>query len=96
MAREASVRVSRGQTGQSVSVSNVSAATSSAIGADECLVYVNVECFVMAGSSPTVTTTTGTPLAANSMIRLTGIQPGDKLAFITASGTGTAYIRPGA
>jgi hypothetical protein len=85
-----------GEGQQSVSVSGTSAATSNAIGADECVVYANVECFVLAGSNPTATVAAGTPLSAGQTIRLRGIQPGDKLAFITASGTGTAYVRPGA
>lgn len=98
MTREASILVAHG-TGegqQSVSVTTTSAATSSAIGATECLVYSNVECFVLAGSSPTATVAAGTPIAANAMVRLTGLQPGEKLAFIAASGSGTAYVRPGA
>jgi len=98
MAREASVRVARvsGEGQQSVSVTTSSAATSNAITSDECLVYANVECFVVAGSNPTATVAAGTPIAANAMIRLTGLQAGDKLAFIAASGSGTAYVRPGA
>lgn len=98
MAREASVRVSRGEAAstQAVSVTTSSAATSNAINSDECLVYSNVECFVVAGTSPTAATTTGVPIAANAMIRLVGLQPGDKLAFIAASGSGTAYVRAGA
>jgi hypothetical protein len=81
---------------QSVSVSGVSAQTTNAIGAAECLVYANVECFVLAGSNPTATVAAGTPIASGQTIRLRGLVAGDKLAFITASGTGTAYVRPGA
>lgn len=95
---EISMRVARsaneGQ--QSVSVSTTSAATTNAIGSDTALVYTTVECFALAGSAPTATVAAGTPLAANAMYRITGIMPGDKLAFITASGTGTVYVRPGA
>lgn len=92
------IRVARtGVTGgQSVSISTSSAATSAEIGSPDCYVYTNVECFVLADANPTATVAAGTPLAANSMVRLTGLQAGDKLAFITASGTGTAYVRPGA
>jgi hypothetical protein len=81
---------------QSVSVSTSSAVTTNAIGAVECLVYANVECFVLAGSNPTATVAAGTPIGSGQMVRLRGLRAGDKLAFITASGTGTAYIRPGA
>ena len=59
-----------GEGQQSVSVSGTSAATSNAIGADECVVYANVECFVLAGSNPTATVAAGTPLSAGQTIRL--------------------------
>lgn len=98
MEREASIKVARG-TGegqQSVSVTTSSAATSNAIGAGECYVYSTVECFALAGAAPTATVAAGTPIAANAMIRLTGLQAGDKIAFIAASGSGTVYVRPGA
>lgn len=81
---------------QSVSVTTASAATSNAIGSDKCLVYSNVECFALAGANPTATVAAGTPIGAGQMIRLKGIRPGDKLAFIAATGSGTVYIRPGA
>jgi hypothetical protein len=81
---------------QSVSVTTSSAATTDPINATECLVYANVECFVLAGGTPTATVAAGTPLASGQMIRLRGLQPGDKLAFIAATGSGTAYVRPGA
>lgn len=92
------IRIARGTSEgqQSVSVSTSSAATSNVIGASDCYVYTNVECFALAGGTPTATVAAGTPLAANSMTRFTGLQAGDKIAFITASGTGTAYVRPGA
>ncbi len=81
---------------QSVSVTTTSAQTTNAIGSAECLVYSSVECFVLAGSNPTATVAAGTPIGAGQMIRLRGIQATDKLAFIAASGSGTAYVRPGA
>lgn len=80
--------------GQSVSVSTTTAATSAAVGAPECLVYSTVECFALAGADATVAQ--GTPIPANSLIRLHGLKATDTLSFITASGTGTAYVRPGA
>lgn len=81
---------------QSVSITTASAATTDAIGSAECLVYSNVECFVLAGSNPTATVAAGTPIASGQSIRLRGLVAGDKLAFIAATGTGTAYVRPGA
>jgi len=96
--RTDAITVSRGaaEGQQSVSASNTSAQTTNAIGAAECLVYSDVECFALAGSNPTATVALGTPIAANLMIRLRGLRAGDKLAFITATGTGTVYVRPGA
>lgn len=83
--------------GQSVSVSNSSAATSAAIGSDECVVYSTVECFAIAGpGTPTATVAQGTPIPANRPVRLEGLQSGDAIAFIAATGSGTAYVRPGA
>lgn len=81
---------------QSVSVTTSSAATSNAIGADQCVVYSTVECFALAGDSPTATVAAGTPIPANVLVRLYNINTGEKLAFIAASGSGTAYVRPGA
>lgn len=82
--------------GQSVSVSTTSAATSAAVGAQECVIYSTVECFALAGASPTATVAQGTPIPANQLIRLDGIVATDAIAFIAAEGTGTVYVRPGA
>lgn len=81
---------------QSVSVTTSSAATANAIGADSCLVYSTVECFALAAASPTATVAAGTPIPANTLVRLFGMQSGERLAFIASSGSGTAYVRPGA
>lgn len=93
-----SMRVARsGNEGQqSVSVSTSSAATTNQVGAKECLVYSTVECFAVAGTSPTATVANGTPIPANALVRLSGFDNLDKIAFISASGTGTAYVRPAA
>lgn len=80
---------------QSVSVSTTSAATTNAIKSNDCLVYSTVECFALAAASPTATVAAGTPIPANQLIRLTNLG-GNKIAFIAAEGTGTAYVRPGA
>lgn len=93
-----SVRIARsGSEGQqSVSVSTTSAATTNAIGSDTAVVYSTVECFALAATTPTATVANGTPIPANQLIRITGLASTDKIALISASGTGTAYIRPGA
>lgn len=94
--RTDAVVVSRG-TGegqQSVSASTSSAATTNVIGSDTALIYSTAAVFVVAGASPTATVANGTPIPADGYIRLVGIQPTDRLAFITASGTGTVYVLP--
>jgi len=83
-----------GEGNQQVSASGTSAATTNAINAEDPLVYSTVEVFAVAGASPTATVAAGTPIPANTLIRLSGVQPGDRLAFITASGTGTVYVCP--
>lgn len=95
MTREDAVLVCRGagEGQQSVSVSGTSAATASPIGSDDPLIYSTVECFAVAGTNPTATVAIGTPIPANQLVRLAGVQPGDNLAFITTGGTGTVYIR---
>ena len=85
-----------GEGQQSVSITTSSAATSNAVGSDNAVVYSTVECFALAGGTPTATVAAGTPIPANTLLRLFNLQPGDKIAFIAASGSGTAYVRPGA
>lgn len=80
---------------QSVSVTTTSA-QSAVVGVPECLVYSTVECFALAGPNPTATVAAGTPIPANTLIRLRGLVAGDEIAFIAATGSGVAYIRPGA
>lgn len=91
------VRVARGagEGQQSVALTTSSAATSTAIGTDSVLVYSTVECFALAATTPTATVANGTPIPALQHIRLSGLDLTDKLAFITATGTGTIYVRPG-
>ena len=98
MEREGLIAVARGtaEGQQSVSVTTDSAATANVIGSDQCLVYSTVECFALSGANPTATVAAGTPIPANTLIRLGGLAAGDKLAFIAATGSGTAYVRPGA
>ena len=79
---------------QNVSVSTSSAATTNQIGANQAVIYSTVECYAMAGSSPTATVNAGTPIPANTLVRMRGFDRLDKIAFITASGTGTVQVRP--
>ena len=82
--------------GQSVSVSTSSAASSNAIEATEAYVYSTVECFIVKGATPTATVAAGLPVPANVPMRVAGLKPTDKIAAIASTGSGTLYIRPGA
>lgn len=97
MTTAASIRIAKtaneGQ--QSVSVSTTSAATTNAIGDTSCVVMSDVACFIVAGASPTATVAAGTPIPANALMPINGLDPTDKIAAITATGTGTLYVRPG-
>jgi hypothetical protein len=81
--------------GFDVSASTSSAATSDAIGATTALIYSDVECFAVAGAAPTATVAKGVPIPAGTLLRVYGFGSTDKLAFITATGTGTVRVRPG-
>ena len=83
-------------TGQSVSISTSSAASSNAVGATSAYIYSTVECFIVKGSAPTATVAAGLPIPANVPMRIAGLKVDDKIAAITSTGTGTLYIRPGA
>ena len=93
--RQDAIFVNRGigEGQQSVSASTSSSATTNPIGSGDPLIYSTVECFAIAGSSPTATVANGTPIPPQTLIRLVGVQPSDRLAFITATGTGTVYVR---
>lgn len=96
MKRTDAVALSRGSAGvQNIAVSTTSAA-SAAINHNEALLYSDVEVFAVTGDSPTATVNDGTPIPANQLVRVHGITPGQEIAFITATGTGTVRIRPGA
>lgn len=91
------ITVSRGsgEGHQQVSVSTSTAATTNPITDLNPLVYSTVECFAVAGpGTPTATVAAGTPIPALTLIRLTGVQLGDRLAFIAATGSGTVYVCP--
>lgn len=104
--REISMAVSTGGTSQKVAISGTSAqstalssqtlsAPNSAGGLDV-ICTVDVDCFVRQGSNPTaVADGTDQLLLGGNTYRLSGIANGNKLAFITASGAGNAYLTPG-
>jgi hypothetical protein len=95
---ESSVLVDTGGASQKVAISTTSA-TSTAIQAPWAYVTPDVACFVRkGGSTGTITAVSdGTDiyLIGNATQRLDGLTPGDRLAFITATGTGNVYITPG-
>ena len=93
---EYSMPVHAGGTSQSVAISTTSA-QSAALSFGTAVVTPTANCFVRQGSNPTALANgTDQYLVANNSYRLTGIVPGNKLAFITGTGTGTVYITPGA
>ena len=83
--------------GQSASIAiSVTSAQSAAITTGSVVATPTVDCFFRQGSSPTALSNgTDQILLANNSFRISGIVSGNKLAFITASGTGTVYITPG-
>lgn len=85
--------------GQSIklAVSTTSAPTTDPIGDSYAVVTPDVDVFFRRSATP-VAVSDGTDqlLKANISYRLYGFNQTDKLAFITASGTGNVYISPGA
>lgn len=75
-----------------VATSNVTA-QSAALTAGDWLCVVSAVTYVIRGSNPTATTSC-MPLTPNVTNILRGIKEGEKLAFILASGTGTASLHP--
>lgn len=86
-----SLRVPGVASTQSVAVSTSSAAMATAFTQDGyAIVTVTADCFVIQGISPTATTAC-MPLLAGSQYRVEA-RAGTKLAFITSTGSGTAYV----
>lgn len=79
-------------TGQTISTSTTSA-QSAALKASDYVCVVSAITFVARGPNPTANNA-WMPLTPNTIHILRGIQEGEKLAFILASGTGTASICP--
>ncbi len=78
--------------GQTITTSTTSA-QSSALRQTDYACVVSVITFVLRGSNPTATNAC-MPLSPNTIHILRGIQEGEKLAFLAASGTGTASLCP--
>ena len=92
---ETSVVCDDGGKSQALAISTTSAA-SAVINADYALVTLTTAAFVRKGDTPTALSTgVDIYLLANRPYRI-NMQRGQKLAFITPTGTGTAYITPGA
>lgn len=76
-----------------VSTSTTSAQSASLKG-ESVYVLSTALVFLVRGSNPTATTGC-MPIPANFPVQIKGVQAGDKLAFINATGTGTVYITQG-
>ena len=96
MDKENSLTINGGGTSQAVAISSTSA-QSAAMNSPVALVYATVDCFARRGSNPTALSDgTDQFIPANTLLRISGIERGDKLAFKTTSASGTVYITPGA
>lgn len=93
---EESIQVLTGGQSQAISVSTTSA-QSSEINVASATVYSTVDVFFRQGSNPTALSNgIDQILPAYQILRLSRITPGNKLAFITTTGTGTVYLTKGA
>jgi hypothetical protein len=94
---EYSMAALTGGQSQKIAVSAVSAQTTEIGSSSYVVVTPDVNMFFRRGPNPTaVSDGTDQILLASLPMRLYGLRAGDKLAFITASGSGTVYITPGA
>lgn len=93
---EESVVALKGGTCAAVAISTTSA-KSAAILTGRVVLFSSAECFFRQGADPTALSDgTDQILPASTMLRVVDIETGNKLAFKTASGTGTVYIAPAA
>ena len=93
---EQSITALTGGQSEPISVSTTSA-QSSAITSGWAVVTPTIDCFFRQGSGTPTALSNGTDqiLLGGNSYRITNITSGNKIAFITASGTGTVYITPG-
>lgn len=89
-----SLTIGPGATSQKVNMSTASV-PSAVINADYCTVAVTADAFVRAGATP-VAVADGTDQFLPAGIYRVSMVRGQKLAFILPTGTGVAYITPGA
>lgn len=93
-AQDLSIIVDAGGRSQALAISSTSA-QSAVINGNYVIVTLTTPAFVRQGTNPSATADgTDIYLLDNVTYRL-NVQPGNKLAFRTASATGTAYITPG-
>lgn len=93
---ESSVLALTGGQSQLIALSTASA-PSNVINGASAVVYSDVLCFFRQGGAPiAVSNGTDQVIPAGVWTRITGIIPGNKLAFIVATGTGNLYLTPGA
>lgn len=93
--KELSIDIGAGGTSQVVAISATSA-QSAAIASSRAVITPTVDCFVRQGSNPTALSDgTDQFLVGGQMYRVS-LTAGNKLAFKTATGTGSVYITPGA
>lgn len=93
--REISLIANAGNTSQAVSMSTTSA-QSAAMPGNSALVSPSVDCFMRQGDDPTALATGVDQFLFGGFAYRVKTNPGQKLAFKLASGTGTVYITPGA
>jgi len=84
--------------GQSAKIStSTTSAQSAVLTSTSYLVYTDVDVFVRTGADPTaVSDGTDQILPAKTQSRIVPILLGNKLAFITPTGTGNVYLTPDA
>lgn len=81
---------------QKIAVSSTSA-QSAALTTPTVVLHTDVDVYVRQGSNPTaVSDGTDIFVPSGAYVRLVGIQPGNKLAFKTASASGSVHLTPGA
>lgn len=90
--RGASVQVLRDGTTQTVSVSGTSVATTNGFGTYARVVRVvsTTACYRKVGNSPTATSSDVYMPA--DLVEYVSVKPGEKIAFIQVSGSGTAFV----
>ena len=79
---------------QKVDISTVSAQSAALVDVNTAIVVATTSCFVHAGAAPTALSDGTDPYLTVGMPYRVRFVPGQKLAFISTGGTGTAFITP--